>query len=171
MSVSIRDLTACNISSDKIKLKKSFVGTKFFLPLSVKNKEEALSPKNELTKGELEILQVLWEYGPSTVRQVNERINDIREVNYTSTLKLMQIMAEKNILKRDESQMKHVYHVIEEERKTKSHLLDNFVKTLYQGSAGELIMHLLGDDKTSDEELKAIKGILNKLEKDKEQSL
>nr|WP_236634372.1 BlaI/MecI/CopY family transcriptional regulator [Pedobacter antarcticus] len=73
----------------------------------------------EPTKSELEILQVLWSAGPSTVRQVNDQLNNLRQVNYTSTLKLMQIMAEKGILKRDESQMKHIYHVVEEEKKPK----------------------------------------------------
>jgi BlaI family penicillinase repressor len=71
------------------------------------NKSAASVP--EPTRAELEILQVLWEFGPSTVRFVNDKLNEQREVNYTSTLKQMQIMADKGILKRDESQMKHIY--------------------------------------------------------------
>ena len=83
----------------------------------------------EPTKSELEILQVLWEFGPSTVRFVNDHLNEQkREVQYTSTLKLMQIMVEKGLLKRDESQMKHVYMVAVEEDKTKSFLLERFVE-------------------------------------------
>ena len=86
----------------------------------------------EPTKSELEILQVLWQYGPSTVRLVNDKLNEEkREVNYTSTLKLMQIMLEKGLLTRDESQMKHVYAAAEEESKTKSALLEKFVETMY----------------------------------------
>src|ERR1700744_4556770 len=98
------------------------------------------SPNLNPTKSELEILQVLWEYGPSTVRFVNDRLNEQKDVNYTSTLKLMQIMVDKEILKRDESQMKHIYHVIEDEQKTKNHLLNKFVESMYKGSSGNLVM-------------------------------
>lgn len=118
------------------------------------------------TKSELEILQVLWKLGPSTVRQVNDEINKKRDVKYTSTLKLMQIMLDKEILERDDSQMKHVYKPIEEEQKTKSHMLDDFVKNFYGGSASKLIMQLTGNKKTSEKELKEIKEILTKLEED-----
>jgi len=121
----------------------------------------------EPTKAELEILQVLWEYGPSTVRFVNDQLNEQREVNYTSTLKQMQIMAEKGILKRDESQMKHIYMPVEAEQKTKSYLLDRFVNTLYKGSAASLMMQLLGNHKASKEELAAIKELLKKTEQGK----
>ena len=119
----------------------------------------------EPTRSELEILQVLWQYGPSTVRFVNDHLNEQkREVQYTSTLKLMQIMADKGLLKRDESQMKHVYSAAEEESKTKGILLDRFVNTLYNGSASHLLMQLLGNKKTSKKEIAAIKEILKKLD-------
>lgn len=122
----------------------------------------------EPTKSELAILQVLWQNGPSTVRLVNDKLNEQkREVNYTSTLKLMQIMLEKGILKRDESNMKHVYQPILEEQKIKSYLLHRFVDSMYQGSASNLMMQLLGNKKTSKEELDAIKEMLNKLTKNK----
>jgi BlaI family penicillinase repressor len=118
----------------------------------------------EPTKSELEILQVLWEKGPLTVRSVNDELLKQKEVNYTTTLKLMQIMADKGILKRDESQMKHIYSVVEEEQQTKAHLLDKFVDTMYKGSAGKLVMQLLGNKKTSQQELQEIKDLLKKLE-------
>lgn len=118
----------------------------------------------EPTKAELEILQVLWSFGASTVRFVNEKLNENREVNYTSTLKLMQIMVDKGILKRDESQMKHIYHVAEKEQKTKDFLLEKFIDTMYNGSAGKLMMQLMGNKKTSKEDLDAIKDLLNKLD-------
>jgi len=123
------------------------------------------SRKTEPTKAELEILNVLWAYGPSTVRFVNDKLNEQRDINYTSTLKLMQIMADKGIVKRDESQMKHIYHVVEEEQQTKSHLLDKFVDSVYQGSAGKLVMQLLGNQKASPEDLAAIRALLDKLDK------
>src|SRR5215211_5435639 len=103
----------------------------------------------EPTKSELEILQVLWQHGPSTVRFVNDHLNEQkREVQYTSTLKLMQIMAEKGLLIRDESNMKHIYRAAEEESKTKDFLLERFVNTMYNGSASNLMMQLLGNKKT-----------------------
>src|SRR6185503_441873 len=95
--------------------------------------------KNEIpvepTKSELEILQVLWKHGPSTVRFVNDYLNEQkRAVQYTSTLKLMQIMTDKKLLKRDETNMKHVYIAGVEEQKTKGMLLDKFVDAMYEGS-------------------------------------
>jgi BlaI family penicillinase repressor len=116
------------------------------------------------TKSELEILQVLWEHGPSTVRSVHDELLKQKDVNYTTTLKLMQIMGEKGLLKRDESQMKHIYSVAEEEQKTKAYLLDKFVNTMYKGSASKLVLQLLGNKKASKAELKEIRDILKKLE-------
>ena len=127
------------------------------------SKEEQNKPL-EPTKSELEILQVLWELGPSTVRAVNDELLKQKEVNYTTTLKLMQIMADKGIVKRDESQMKHIYSVAEEEQKTKAHLLDKFVDSMYKGSASKLVMQLLGNKSTSKQELDEIKELLKKLE-------
>jgi BlaI family penicillinase repressor len=128
--------------------------------------KEDRAKKPEPTKSELEILQVVWKHGPSTVRFVNDRLNEQkRAVQYTSTLKLMQIMAEKGILKRDESNMKHVYSVSVEEHKYKSFLLDRFVDSLYEGSATSLMMQLLGNKKPSKEELDQIRDLLDKLDK------
>ncbi len=120
----------------------------------------------EPTKSELEILQVLWQHGPSPVRFVMGELNKIRELNYTATLKLMQLMVDKGILKRDESRMQHVYHVVEDENKTKEHLLDKFLDTLYKGSAGSLMMQLAGNKKTTKEDLQKMKELLDKLQKD-----
>jgi BlaI family penicillinase repressor len=120
----------------------------------------------EPTKSELEILQVLWEHGPSTVRFVNDSLNEEkRAVQYTSTLKLMQIMVDKKLLTRDESQMKHIYIPAAEEQVTKGFLLERFVDTLYKGSASSLLMQLLGNKKTSKKELEAIKELVKKLDK------
>jgi predicted transcriptional regulator len=99
------------------------------------------------------------------VRFVNDKLNEQREVNYTSTLKVMQIMADKGIVHRDESQMKHIYHAVEEEQTTKNHLLDKFVESVYQGSTGKLLMQVLGNKNTSKEDLDSIREILNRLEK------
>src|SRR5450631_4765910 len=86
----------------------------------MKPEKKDSSRKTEPTKSEIEILQVLWKYGPSTVRFVNDQLNEQKKaVQYTSTLKLMQIMVEKKILGRDETKMKHVYRAAVEEQKFK----------------------------------------------------
>jgi BlaI family penicillinase repressor len=118
----------------------------------------------EPTKSELEILQVLWEIGPATVRAVNDELLKQKDINYTTTLKLMQIMAEKGILKRDETQMKHIYSVAEPEEKTKGHLLEKFVDSMYKGSSSKLVMQLLGNKNATSAELQEIKALLDKLE-------
>lgn len=129
--------------------------------------EKDTGKKAEPTKSELEILQVLWKHGPSTVRFVNDTLNEEkREVHYTSTLKLMQIMTEKELLVRDETNMKHVYSAAMEEQKMKGMLLDKFVDNMYNGSAGNLVLQLLGNKKASKKELEAIKDLLSKLDKE-----
>ena len=123
--------------------------------------------KIEPTKSELEILKVLWQHGPSPVRFVMIEINKTRELNYTATLKLMQLMVDKGILKRDESKMQHIYHVVEDENKTKERLLEKFLDNLYNGSAATLMMQLAGNKKTTKEDLKKMRNLLDKLEKEK----
>ena len=129
---------------------------------------QSSSERSEPTKAELDILTVLWKHGPSTVRFVHDQLNTFKEVNYTTTLKQMQLMAEKGLLSRDESQMKHVYGVAEEEQKTKRYLLDRFVNHLYEGSAGNLVMQLLDTKKASRDEIKAIRALLDKLDEEDE---
>lgn len=122
--------------------------------------------KTEPTKSELEILQVLWQHGPNTVRFVNDRLNeDKREVQYASTLKLMQLMAEKGLVLRDESQVKHIYSAVSEEYKTKDLLLDRFVDSLFNGSVSSLMLHLLDNKKASQKELDEIRLLLEKSKK------
>ena len=133
----------------------------------MKQEKKYNNKKIEPTRSELEILQVLWEHGPATVRFVNDKLNEQkRAVQYTSTLKLMQIMAEKGILKRDESNMKHIYSPAIEEQKTKSFLLERFVDSMYNGSASSLVMQLLGNKNNSKKELQAIKDFLKKLDRE-----
>jgi BlaI family penicillinase repressor len=111
-------------------------------------------------------LQVLWQHGPNTVRFVNDKLNEHkREVQYASTLKLMQIMAEKGLLIRDESQVKHIYSPASEEYKTKSLLLDRFVDSLFDGSVSNLMLHFLNNKKVSPKELDEIRALLNKSKK------
>ena len=94
--------------------------------------------KNKIkpTESELQILQVLWDKGPSTVRIVNDEINKLKETGYTTTLKLMQIMVDKNIVSRDTSSRTHVYAALISEKDTQGHLLSDFLKSTFKGSAG-----------------------------------
>jgi predicted transcriptional regulator len=120
---------------------------------------------SEPTKSELEILQVLWQFGPSTARFVNDHLNkEKRQVIYMSTLKLMQIMVEKALLKKDSSQMTHIYQAAVEEGKTKGFLLDRVVDNLFNGSASSLMMQLLGNKKISPEEMEEFRELIKKID-------
>ena len=129
-------------------------------------KKKKAVPLTEPTNAELEILQVLWEHGPSTVRFVNDMLNvSRRPVNYSSTLKQMQVMVEKKLLTRDESQMKHIYIPVHEEDKMKNHYVKKFIDAFYKGSPGKLILQLLGSQQASKEDIENIREQLKKLEK------
>ena len=118
------------------------------------------------SKSELEILQVLWDNGPLSVRSVNELLNKlVRNVQYSSTLKTMQIMADKKLVIRDERQMQHIYKPATCEAKTKEQILHRFVDTIYKGSSANLMIHLLGSKKPATDELEQIRNILSKLGK------
>jgi BlaI family penicillinase repressor len=120
------------------------------------------------TKAQLEILQVLWKSGPATVRFVNDQLNTQKQAtSYTSTLKLMQIMHEKEMLTRDESSMTHIYSTHLEEQAIKQHELKKFVDTMYNGSSKNLMLELLGHAKTTKKEWETIQQLLNKMENDK----
>jgi len=123
---------------------------------------------SEPTRAQLEILQVLWKHGPSTVRFVNDQLNRQKEaLSYTSTLKLMQIMHEKGMVDRDESSMTHIYSAVLEEQKTKGVVLKKFVDAMYNGSVKSLMLELLGNEKTTNKEWDTIKDLLTKLDDEK----
>jgi len=119
----------------------------------------------EPTKSELEILQVLWAFGPSTARFVNDHLNkEKRDVIYMSTLKVMQLMLEKGFLEKDESAKAHIYRAAIEENKTKGLLLDKVVENLFGGSAGNLMMQLLGNKKLTPREMEEYQELINKID-------
>ncbi|RRB02401.1 BlaI/MecI/CopY family transcriptional regulator [Larkinella rosea] len=131
----------------------------------MKAKKDEKNTAPEPTKSELEILQILWEFGPSTARFVNDHLNEHRrKVIYMSTLKLMQIMVEKGFLKKDESQLKHIYRAAVEEAKTKGFLLNRVVDTLFNGSAGSLMMQLLGNKNLSPNEIETFRDLIKKMD-------
>ena len=121
------------------------------------------SPKP--TASELEILHVLWERGPSTVREVHQALSDKRPIGYTSVLKLMQIMTAKGTLRRNEEQRAHVYEAVQPAEKTKRQLALDVLQRVFDGSASQLMMHALADRKASKEEVDELRRLLNDYER------
>jgi predicted transcriptional regulator len=113
------------------------------------------------TDAELEILRVLWERGPSTVRQVHESLSSARETGYTTTLKLMQIMADKGLVTRDESSRTHVYTPRASQETTQRQLVNDLVQRAFGGSAAELVLRALATHETSADELDEIRRLID----------
>jgi len=117
------------------------------------------------TESELEILQVLWLKGEASVREVHEALAATKDVGYTTTLKLMQIMNEKGLVKRDDSIKTHIYQAAVSREKTQKHLLGKMIDGLFGGSPTQLVLQALGNHKASEEELNQIQQVLNNLKK------
>jgi predicted transcriptional regulator len=112
------------------------------------------------TDAELAILGVLWEHGPSTVRQVHEALAETRETGYTTTLKLMQIMAEKGLVTRDESERTHVYAARIARTETQRQLVTDLVDRAFGGSAAALVMQALSAHTASPDEIAEIQRLI-----------
>ena len=117
------------------------------------------------TDSELEILNILWEKGPSTVRDVHEVLRMNKDAGYTTTLKLMQIMHDKTLLKRDATNKSHVYTANISQEKTQGQLVMRMIDNVFNGSASQLVMQALGHHKTSSKELEEIKKYLEEIER------
>ncbi|MFC3562448.1 BlaI/MecI/CopY family transcriptional regulator [Pedobacter jamesrossensis] len=116
------------------------------------------------TEGEMEILQVLWQKGLCTVREVHEAL-DKKDSGYTTTLKLMQIMHEKGMVERDTNQKTHIYKAIVNQDKTEKQLVNKMIDNVFNGSAARLVMQALGNHTASADEIDEIKKYLEQLEK------
>src|SRR5262252_2989759 len=128
-----------------------------------------MTPSNDTqpprpTPAELEILRVLWQLGPSTVREVQERLEAERPTGYTTVLKLLQIMTDKGLVGRDESARAHVYEASAPEAQTQKQLVRDLVDRAFGGSASQLVLHALSGRKASREELSRIRELLDELE-------
>ena len=126
--------------------------------------------KTKPTESEMEILQILWENGPSTVKSVNDILNLKKEVGYTTTLKIMQIMHEKAFLERKRNGRSHIYKAILKEKELQNQLLDKILDTAFGGSASKLVMQAIGRTKTSKKEIDEIKKFLEKMERESDES-
>lgn len=116
------------------------------------------------TDSELGILRVLWQRGPSTVREVHDELNRTGETGYTTVLKLLQIMIEKGLVVRDEAQRAHVYATRQTEQRTQRQLLGDLVDRAFGGSPARLVMQALSETKASPEELSEIRELIRKME-------
>jgi len=116
------------------------------------------------TDSELEILQLLWEHGPLTVRALNDQLNKQRRVGYTTSLKMMQIMTEKGMLTRDTAQRSHVYVPALQPENVQSNILDHILKTVFLGDRSKLVLQALGNHNASIEELSELKALIRKME-------
>jgi predicted transcriptional regulator len=121
--------------------------------------------KRKPTEAELEILQILWQHGPSSVRFVHTELSQQRKVVYTTTLKMMQNMAKDGLLNRDTSQRTHVYETEIKQQDVQKNIVNKLVKTLFQGSPLKLALHALGHEKTSAKDLETLKEMIENLEK------
>lgn len=120
---------------------------------------------NKPTESELEILQVLWDKEKATVREVHEVLSLTKDSGYTTTLKLLQIMFEKGLVKRDDSNKTHIYEAAITKERTQKQFLDKMINTLFAGSSTQLVLQALGNQKTSKGELEEIQKYLDNLKK------
>lgn len=116
------------------------------------------------TEAELGILRVLWKTGPATVREVHETLGG-RGEGYTTVLKLLQIMHQKGLVSRDESQRAHVYSPALEKQTTQQQMLGDLVQRIFDGSREQLVLQALGNGKSTPEELARIRALLDQLER------
>ncbi len=119
------------------------------------------------TEAELAILQVLWQRGASSVRDVHDVLSGSRETGYTTTLKLMQIMLDKSLVKRNAEARSHIYEAGVQEADVQSQLLSRFLDSTFRGSASQLVMQALGNHKASKKELEEIKALIEQIEKNR----
>lgn len=120
--------------------------------------------KYKPTESELEILSILWNKKQGSVRDVHEVLSTTKDTGYTTTLKIMQIMHSKGLLKRTEQGRSHIYMPAVSEKEAQNSLLSNFTATAFGGSAKKLIMRALGQSNPSKEEINEIRQLLNELE-------
>jgi BlaI family penicillinase repressor len=120
------------------------------------------------TDSELEILNILWKNGPSTVRQVHDVMAITKEVGYTTTLKLMQIMHDKGLVYRTEQGRSHIYVALLGQAETQQNLLDRLVQTVFQGSVAQMVMQALLHHETPQKELDEIRELINNIENNRQ---
>ena len=136
-----------------------FIPTLLYEINRIMDKNKLIKP----TEGELEILGVLWDKESATVRNVFEEVCKTKDAGYTTTLKLMQIMFEKGLVTRDSSSKTHIYKAAVSREKTQKQFVNKMINSLFSGSSAQLVMHALGGNNTSSDELEKIQSLINDL--------
>ena len=126
-----------------------------------------MANQQQPTEAELAILRVLWQQGPCTVREVHEALGGDQRTRYTTTLKQMQVMADKDLVARDDSQRSHVYAATVMEQTTEASIVNSFVQRVFDGSVQKMVLHALESDSVSDDDIAEIKRLLQQREKGK----
>ena len=121
-------------------------------------------PSQQPTEVELQILRILWELGRAPVREIHARLEAAKGTNYSTTVKMLAVMLEKGLVRRDESARPHVYTAALSQKKAQKRMLGDLIDKVYDGSAQALVLHALSSKKASAEELQEIRQILDQLE-------
>ena len=121
-------------------------------------------PSAQPTQVEMQILRILWELGPSTVRDVHRRLQVAKGTNYSTTVKMLSVMLQKGLVKRDEEAQPHVYRPALSREKTGKRMLDDLIEKVYNGSAMSLVLQALSSGKATKEELDEVRRLLDQME-------
>ncbi len=119
---------------------------------------------NQLTEVEMQVLQVLWSKGPSPVRVIHAHLSELRDTNYSTTVKMLSVMLDKKLVRRNEDQRPHVYSAVVTRRKAQKQMLHDLIDQVYDGSATSLVLQALSSKKTSPEDLQQIREMLDKIQ-------
>ena len=121
-------------------------------------------PLPQPTDAELELLRILWERGPSTVREIHDSLHEAKNTGYTTTLKILQRMTEKGLVRRDETQRSHVYSAVRRAEQTQRQLVRNLLRAAFGGAPARLVVQALSEETVSPDELAEIRTLLDELE-------
>lgn len=116
------------------------------------------------TEVEMQILRILWELGPSPVREIHQRLEAAKGTNYSTTVKMLAVMLRKGLVKRDENAQPHVYRPALTRTKTGKQMLDDLIEKVYDGSAMSLVLQALSSSKATKEELDEVRHVLDQME-------
>jgi BlaI family penicillinase repressor len=122
------------------------------------------TPSSQPTEVELQILRILWEQGPSTARQIHNRLSDDRATNYSTTVKMLSVMLEKGLVRRDETVRPQIFRPAATQQRTQQRMLGDLIQKVYNGSAGSLVLQALAAQKASPDELAEIRRVLDEIE-------
>ncbi len=124
----------------------------------------ARQASNQLTEVELQVLQILWDNGPSPVRVIHGELSRRRDTNYSTTVKMLSVMLDKGLVRRNENERPHVYSPVVTRSKAQKRMLTDLIDKVYQGSASSLVLQALSSKKTSPDELAKIREMLDQIE-------